>query len=64
MSNLEISQQYSEVVKKENKTIDRAFKHKFKDIIFNLYNSLLRPLMEYCIQTWCQNYQKHIAKLE
>lgn len=66
-SNLKPSEQCSEVVKKANKLvgfIGRAFEYKSKATIITLYNSLVRPIMEYCVQAWCPYYQKDIAKLE
>ena len=66
-SNLKPSQQCSEVVKKANKIIGfigRSFEHKSKEVILTLYNSLVRPLLEYCVQSWCPYYQKDINKLE
>ena len=65
--NLKPSQQCSEVVKKANKVIGligRSFEYKSKDTILTLYNSMVRPLLEYCVQAWCPYYQKDIAKLE
>ena len=66
-SNLKPSKQCSEVVKKANKLvgfIGRSIEYKSKATIVTLYNSLVRPLMEYCVQAWCPYYQKDIAKLE
>ena len=66
-SNLKPSQQCSEVVKKANKIIGligRSFEYKSKDIILTLYNSLVRPHLEYCVQAWCPYYRKDIDKLE
>ena len=66
-SNLKPSQQCSEVVKKANKIIGligRSFEYKSKDIILTLYNSLVRPQLEYCVQAWCPYYRKDIDKLE
>ena len=66
-SNLKPSQQCSEVVKKANKIIGligRSFEYKSKDIILTLYNSLVRPHLEYCVQAWCPYYHKDIDKLE
>ena len=54
-SNLKPSLQCSEVVKKANKIIGligRSFDYKSKDIILTLYNSLVRPHLEYCVQAW------------
>ena len=66
-SSLKPSQQCSEVVKKANTIvglIGRSFEHKTKDVIITLYNSLVRPHLEYCVQAWCPYYQKDIDKLE
>ena len=66
-SNLKPSQQCSEVIKKANKLvgfIGRSIEYKSKATIVTLYNSLVRPIMEYCVQAWCPYYQKDIAKLE
>ena len=66
-SNLKPSQQCSEVVKKANRLvgiIGRSIEYKSKDTIVTLYNSLVRPIMEYCVQAWCPYYQKDIIKLE
>ncbi len=63
-SNLKPSQQCSEVVKKAYKVnglVGRSFEYKSKDTILIFYNSLVRPLLEYCVQAW---YQKDIEKLE
>ena len=66
-SNLKPSQQCSDVVKKANKVIGligRSFEYKSRDTILTLYNSLVHPLLEYCVQAWCPYYQKDIDKLE
>ena len=66
-NNLKPGLQCSEVVKKANKIIGligRSFDYKSKDIILTLYNSLVRPHLEYCVQAWCPYYQKDIDKLE
>ena len=52
-NNLKPCQQCSEVVKRANKIIGligRSFQYKSKDTILTLYNSLVRPLLEYCVQ--------------
>ena len=66
-NNLKPSQQCSEVIKKANKIIGligRSFEYKSKNTILTLYTSLVRPLLEYCVQAWCPYYQKDIDKLE
>ena len=66
-NNLKPSQQCSEVVKKANKLvgfIGRSIEYKSKATIITLYNSLVRPIMEYCVQAWCPYYRKDIDKLE
>ena len=66
-SNLKPSQQCSEVAKKANMLvgfIGRSFEYKSRATIIPLYNALVRPIMEYCVQAWCPYYQKDIDKLE
>ncbi len=65
-SNLKHSQQCSEAVKKVNKLVkaDLLNMRKSKDTILTLYNSLVRPLLENCVQAWCPYHQKDIEKLE
>ena len=64
---LKPSNQCSKVVKTANKLvgfIGRTFEHKSEKVILTLYNSLVRPLLEYCIQFWSPYYRKDIDKLE
>ena len=64
---LKPSQQCSEIIKRANKIIGligRSFECKSKTVILTLYTSLVRPLLEYCVQAWCPYYQKDIDKLE
>ncbi len=52
-NNLKSSNQYSKAVKTANKLvgfIGRTFEHKSEKVILTLYNSLVRPLLEYCVQ--------------
>ena len=44
--------------------ISRTISSRSKDIIVNLYKSLVRPHLEYCIQAWRPHYQKDIDVLE
>ena len=66
-SDLKPSKQCSEVVKTANKLIGfigRSFEFRTEEIILNLYNSLVRPHLEYCIQCWSPYYKNDIEKLE
>ena len=66
-SDLKPSQHCSEVVKTANKLvgfIGRAFENKSETVLLKLYNSLVRPHLEYCVQFWSPYYQKDIDKLE
>ena len=54
-------------VKKANKLvcfIGRTFEYKSEKVILILYNALVRPHLEYCIQFWSPYYRKYINKLE
>ena len=44
--------------------IKRAFKHIDKDSFVILYNSYVRPQLEYCVQAWSPYYVKDIECLE
>ena len=66
-SDLKPNRQCTEAIKKANKLvgfIGRAFEFKSEDIILTLYNSLVRPHLEYCVQFWSPYYKKDIEKLE
>ena len=66
-SDLKPSKQCSEVVITANKLIGfigRSFEFRTEEIILNLYNSLVRPHLEYCVQCWSPYYKKDIEKLE
>ena len=60
-SDLKPSKQCSEVVKTANKLagfIGRSFEFRTEEIILNLYNALVRPHLEYCVQCWSPYYKK------
>ena len=64
---LKPSLQCKEVIKTANKLIGfigRTFEHKSEKVIRTLYNSLVRPHLEYCVQFWSPYYRKDIDKLE
>ena len=66
-NDLKPSKQCSEVVKTANKLIGfigRSFEFRTEGIILNLYNALVRPHLEYCVQCWSPYYKKDIEKLE
>ena len=56
-----------EVVKTANKIvgfIGRTFEFKSEKVIVTLFNALVRPHLEYCVQFWSPYYRKDIDKLE
>lgn len=64
---LKPSKQISKVIKTANMFIGfigRAFQFRNEEIILNLYNALVRPHLEYCVQSWSPYYKKDIEKLE
>ncbi len=66
-SNLKFCQQYKEAAGKANRMlgfIRRNFSFRNKDILLPLYNSLVRPHLEYAMQFWSPHLAKDIAKLE
>ncbi len=66
-NNLKFSQQCNEVALRANRMlgfIKRNFVFKSKDIIIPLYQSLVRPHLEYAVQFWSPHLQKDILKLE
>ena len=44
--------------------ISRTFTIRSKEIFLQLYKSLVRPHLEYCIQAWSPHLQKDIKLLE
>jgi ribonuclease P/MRP protein subunit RPP40 len=66
-SDLKVSAQCAKVVKTANRVLGmvrRTFECRSKDIILNLYKSLVRPHLEYCVQAWSPHLRKDIELIE
>ena len=66
-NDLKFSKQCIEVEKKAQKLlgyIKRQFRNKNKEIVLTLYNSLIRPHLEYAVQFWAPSLKKDIGRLE
>ena len=66
-NNLKPGKHCTEVVKTANKLIGfigRTFEFKSEKVILALFNALVRPHLEYCVQFWSPHYRKDIDKLE
>ena len=66
-NDLKFSKQCIEAEKKAQKLlgyIKRQFKNKNKEIVLTLYNSLIRPHLEYAVQFWAPSLRKDINRLE
>ncbi len=44
--------------------ISRNFKYKTPEVMLSLFNSMVRPHLEYAVQFWSPNYRKDIESLE
>eukprot|EP00061_Rhincodon_typus_P007330 g28923.t1 len=44
--------------------IAQTFEYRSWDVMLRLYRTLVRPVMEYCVQFWSPCYRKNIIKLE
>ncbi|MGH0179132.1 UNVERIFIED_CONTAM: hypothetical protein FKN15_000718, partial [Acipenser sinensis] len=61
------SRQCGEAIKKANKMLGyivRSVEFKSREVMLKLYNALVRPHLEYCVQFWSPRYKKDIAALE
>jgi len=66
-NDLKVSQQCAKAVKTANRVlgmISRTFVTRSKDVVLQLYKSLVRPHLEYCIQAWRPHLHKDINLLE
>ena len=66
-NDLQSSKQCIEVEKKAQKLlgyIKRQFRSRKKENIVTLYNALIRPHLEYCVQFWSPSLRKDIERLE
>ena len=66
-SNLKVADQCLEARNRANKMlaiINRNVVYKSKEVICKLYNSYVRPLLEYCAQVWAPYLRKDIIMLE
>jgi hypothetical protein len=66
-NDLKVSQQCVKVTKTANQVlgmIKRTFKSRSNCIILRLYKSLVRPHLEYCVQSWRPHLEKDKRKLE
>ena len=66
-SNLKVANQCLEARNKANKMlgiINRNVVYKSKEVVSKLYNSYVRPILEYCAQVWAPYLRKDIDMLE
>ena len=62
-----MGKQCSSAVSKANRILEmikRNFVDRSKETVLLLYNSLVRPHLEYCCHVWSPLYSKHIRLLE
>ena len=65
-NDLKCDKQCAKSVKTANKIlgmIRRKFNYLNREIVLQLYKTLVRPHLEYCVQAWRQHFRKDIAKL-
>ena len=66
-NNLKWTQHCIDIEKKCNRIlgyIKRIFKHKNREILINLYKSLVLPHLEFAVTLWTPNLEKDISRLE
>ncbi len=65
-SEMSSSRQCGEAIKKANKMLGyivKSVEFKSREIMLKLYNALVRPHLEYCVQFWTPWYKKDITAL-
>ena len=66
-SDLKFSKQCIEAEKKAQRLlgyVKRQFRYRNREIVLTLFNSLIRPLLEYAVQFWSPSLRKDMARLE
>ena len=66
-NDLKTSQQCTAVCNKANRVLgmtNRTIVYKSKEVLLNLYKSLVRPHVEYCTPVWLPCYQKDKTLIE
>lgn len=66
-SDLKWSKQCSKAVTSANRTlgmIKKSFCYLDSEMMLCLYKSLVRPHLEYCVQSWCPHLNKYIYQIE
>ena len=44
--------------------INRGIEYKGREVMMELYKTLVRPQLEYCVQFWMPHYRKDVIALE
>ncbi|PKU48493.1 hypothetical protein llap_1234 [Limosa lapponica baueri] len=64
---LNMNEQSATVAKKVNRMlgcIDKGIPTRDKEVFIPLYSVLIRPHLEYCVQSWSPPYKKDVGRLE
>ncbi|MBB6707133.1 reverse transcriptase family protein [Proteus mirabilis] len=66
-SSLKVESQVDRIVKKAFgmlSFIGQSIEYRSWEVMLRLYRTLVRPLLEYCVQFWSPSYRKDVVKLE